>query len=276
MFIDTHAHLDDQRFDADREEVIRRAFSGGIEKIINIGAGIGSSERSIDLAHKYEKIYAAVGLHPHYFMEHKAWNIDHKNKLEKLARMEKVVAIGEIGLDYYNHGEEMAEHDKEFQKEGFIFQLELARKLKLPVVIHCRGARPADPSAHREEPEAYEDVLEIMKKYPDLSFVFHGYGGNLEFTRESLAEKNVIFSLAGNITYNKPGSEIFEAIKIIPLSKIMLDTDCPYLAPAPHRGERNEPAWVRFTAEKIAEIKSVPPVEVERQTTENAKRFFKW
>ncbi|MDR3559443.1 MAG: TatD family hydrolase, partial [Candidatus Pacebacteria bacterium] len=171
---------------------------------------------------------------------------------------------------------EMTEDDKKFQKESFEYQLELARRLDLPVAIHCRGARPADPAAHREEPEAYEDVLEIIKKYPELNFVFHGYGGNLEFTRKALLEKNVIFSLAGNITYNKPESEMFEVVKNIPLRKIMLDSDCPYLSPVPHRGERNEPAFVKFTAEKIAETKGLFPGEVEKITTENAKRFFRW
>jgi TatD DNase family protein len=276
MFIDTHAHLDDKQFDADREEIIARSFANGVERIINIGAGLGSSERSVALAKKYENIYAAVGLHPEYFMEHGTWNTDHKNKLEALERMDKVTAIGEIGLDYYNHGEKLSEHDKEFQKEGFVYQLELAKDLSLPVILHCRGARPADPSAHREDPEAYADVLEIIKKYPKLDYVFHGYGGNLEFTRVALAEKNIIFSLAGNITYNKPGSEMLEVIKIIPLQKIMLDTDCPYLAPVPHRGERNEPAFVKFTAGKIAEIKNVSLDEVEQRTTENSKRFFRW
>lgn len=276
MFIDTHAHLDDKRFDADREDVIRRAFASGIERIINIGAGLGSSERSVALAQKHKNIFASVGLHPEYFMKHGSWSGEHKNKLEELARAEKVVALGEIGLDYFNHGKELSEDGKKFQKEGFVYQLELARKLNLPVVLHCRGARPEENKNYREASDAYEDVLAIIKKYPELNFVFHGYGGNLAFTKKALVEKNVIFSLAGNITYNKPGNEMFEVIKLIPLSKIMLDTDCPYLAPVPRRGERNEPAFVKFTAEKIAETKGASFSEIEQMTSDNAKRFFRW
>lgn len=274
--IDTHAHLDDRQFDADREEMIRRAFENGVEKIINIGAGLGSSERSVALAQKYKNIYAAVGLHPHYFMEHGTWSMEHKNKLEELARAAKVVAIGEIGLDYFNRGEALSEEGKNFQKEGFVFQLELARKLNLPVILHCRGARPEENKKYREASDAYEDVLAIIKNFPALNFVFHGYGGNLAFTRKALAEKNIIFSLAGNITYSKPGSETFEAIKIIPMEKIMLDSDCPYLSPVPHRGERNEPAFVKFTAGKIAETKSLAFSAVEWATSVNARRFFRW
>jgi TatD DNase family protein len=272
--IDSHAHLDDRQFDADREEVIRRSFENGVEKIVNIGAGLGSSERSVQLAEKYENIFASVGCHPDYFMKHGTWSMEHKTKLEKLAKHKKVVAIGEIGLDYFNQGREMTEKDEKFQKEGFIFQLELARLLGKPVVIHCRGKQAESGKNYREEVSAYEDVLSVIEKFPDLKFVFHSFGGRLEFAKKILKKENMSFSFAGNITYNKPSSEINEAIRLIPLEKIMLDSDCPYLAPVPMRGKRNEPEYVKYVAEKIGEIKKISSKEVISQTALNAKSYF--
>jgi TatD DNase family protein len=274
--IDSHAHLDDKQFDADREDVIRRAFEAGVEKIITVGAGLGSSERAVNLAKKYQNIFAVVGLHPEYFMKHGTWQEEHKEKLLELAKTKKVMAIGEIGLEYHTHTDEMvSEEQKEFQKEGFIFQLELATKLKKPVVIHCRPARN-DSQAKRSDSGggAYDDALEIIRNYSEINFVFHCYGGNLEFTEKSLQLENIHFSFTGNITYAKPSAEILEVIRVIPLEKIMLETDCPYLAPVPHRGKRNEPAFVTYVAEKIAEIKEISASEVDRVTTENANKFF--
>jgi TatD DNase family protein len=272
--IDSHAHLDDKQFDADRDETILRAYDHGVEKIINIGAGLGSSERSVALAEKYENIFATVGCHPDYFMKHGSWGAEHKKQLENLAGKNKVVAIGEIGLDYYNQGEELSEKNKQFQKEGFIFQLELARRLKKPVVIHCRGVQAEKGMNYRETEEAYEDVFEIIEKFPDLKYVWHSFGGRVSFSKKVLTRKNMFFSFAGNITYNKSASEIFEVIREVPLERIMLDTDCPYLAPVPRRGQRNEPAYVAYVAEKIAEIKNISSDEVVRMTAENAEKFF--
>lgn len=273
--IDTHAHLDDKQFDADRDDVIRRAFDSGVEKIVNIGAGLGSSERSVELAKQYENIYAAVGFHPHYFMKHGSWSVEHKNRLEELARSEKVVAIGEIGLDYHSHTEEkITEEQKIFQKEGFIFQLDLAGKLLKPVVLHCRGERAEIGKNYREENEAYEDILAIIEKYSDLKFIFHGFGGRLDFTKKILEKNNIYFSLNGNISYAKPNAEILEVIRMIPLEKIMLETDCPYLAPVPKRGERNEPSFIRHVAEKLAEIKRENIENIVEKTTENALKML--
>lgn len=273
--IDTHAHLDDKQFDADRDEVIRRAFDSGVEKIVNIGAGLGSSERSVELANKYENIYATVGLHPHYFMKHKSWNEEHKNKLEELAKSEKVVAIGEIGLEYYSHTEEeVTEEQKNFQKEGFIFQLDLAKKYKKPVVIHCRGERAEVGLKYREENGAYKDIFTIIEKYPDLNFIFHGFGGRLDFAKEIISKDNIFFSMNGNISYAKPNAEILEVIKIIPLEKMMLETDCPYLAPVPMRGKRNEPSFIKYVAERLAEIKEESIEKVSEKTTENSLKML--
>ncbi|EKE11154.1 MAG: hypothetical protein ACD_15C00133G0005 [uncultured bacterium] len=273
--IDTHAHIDDKQFDLDRGDVIRRAFEGGVEKIITIGAGLGSSARAVDLAKNYDDIFSVVGCHPEYFMKHGAWSEEHKKKLTELASQEKVVAIGEIGLEYYSHdGNQVSDKQKEFQKEGFVFQLELARKLKKPVIIHCRGERAEAGEKYREKGEVYEEVLEIIKNFAELNFVFHSFGGRLDFINKIIDRKNILFSFNGNITYAKPSAEILDVIKIIPIDKIMLETDCPYLAPVPHRGKRNEPVFVSYVCEKIAEIKEISAIKVDEISSKNAKTFF--
>jgi TatD DNase family protein len=275
MLIETHSHLDDKQFDADRDEVIRRAFENGVEKIINIGAGLGSSQRSVALAEKYENVFCSIGLHPHYFMEYGEKSFDKIDEFKALSLSKKVVAIGEIGLDYFIHdGSLITEAQKELQKKGFAEQLEFAKELKLPVILHCRGSRPVAPSAYREADDAYEDVFEIVSEFPELNFVWHSFGGRLEFVEKVLAKKNMLISFAGNITYNKPNAEIFDVIKKIPLERIMLETDCPYLAPVPMRGKRNEPLFVKYVAQKIAEVKNVDVEELARITTSTAERFF--
>lgn len=264
MLIDTHSHLDDSQFDSDRNDVMERSFSGRIERIINVGAGIGSSFRSVKLAEENEKIFAAVGLHPHYFMKHKNFSEEYQEKLIDLAQNKKTVAIGEIGLDYFFRGENFSEEEKEIhkkkQEDGFLWQLNLAQKLKMPVIIHCR--------------EAYEDTWEILKNYPQLKIVYHCYGGNLKYTDELLEQKNILFSFTGNITYAKKGAEILRVIEKIPLNRIMLETDCPYLSPVPKRGKRNEPIFVKYVGKKIAEIKRNSIEEVEKLTFQNAFKFF--
>jgi len=298
--IDTHAHLDDHQFDADREDVIARAFENGVEKIITIGAGLGSSERAIKVAQEHDNIFAVVGLHPEYFMRHMKWDETHKQKLEELARAEKVVAIGEIGLEYHSHdGEEITPAQKEFQKEGFVHQLELAKKLKLPVVVHCRGERAEVGEKYREKSEAYEDALEILGESfgtpsvrstghlplstggegngTELPFVvFHSFGGNLEVAQKILKFENILFSFNGNLTYAKPSAEILEVVRAVPLERIMLETDCPYLAPVPKRGERNEPAYVRYVCARVAEIKGLTPEKVDEITSQNVVDFFRF
>lgn len=269
--IDTHAHLDDKQYDTDRAQMIARIFDSGVEKVINIGAGLGSSRRSVELAEEYKNIFASVGLHPYYFNEYGERSFDKISEFKELAKHKKVVAIGEIGLDYFSHdGNEITDAQKENQKKGFIFQLDLAKELNLPVIIHCRSSKenPAD---------AYNDLIKILlnTKYQILNTVFHCYGGNTEFTKKLLQQDNVYFSFTGNITYAKDSAEIIEVVKMIPMEKIMLETDCPYLAPVPHRGKRNEPAFLQYICEKIAEIKQISAKEVDKITTKNAKKFFK-
>jgi len=285
--IDTHAHIDFEQYDLDRTQTLQRAFSGGMEKIINVGADMDGSLKSVELAGSYKNIYASIGLHPHIFNQveefpislstGQAGNFQFPNnfqipndkiskifdELKNLAENRKVVAIGEIGLDYFSHTENsITSEQKENQKKGFVAQLELAKEFNLPVIIHCR--------------DAYEDCYEIVMRYAicDTRFVFHCYGGNLEFTKKLLQHDNIFFSFTGNITYAKAGSEIIEVIKIIPIDKIMLETDCPYLTPVPYRGKRNEPAFVMYVNEKIAEIKQISAKEVDRITTQTAERFF--
>lgn len=265
--IDTHAHLDFKEFDEDREEVIKRAYEAGVEKIINVGCSPEHSQGAVDLAQSYEQIYAAVGVHPH---DASQVNDEILNDLRKLAQSKKVVAIGEIGLDYYRKNADptltaqIYADPKKIQKSAFIKQLNLAKELKLPVIIHCR--------------DAYEDVLEMLNSFSEgdsIRGVTHCFSGNRKFAKQFL-NLGLYLSFTGAITYTKnPDAEIFQVIKEVPLDKIMIETDCPYLAPVPHRGERNEPAYVKFVAEKIAEIRKITFEKVERATTENAERLFR-
>ena len=266
--IDTHAHLDFENFDEDREEVISRFFEQGGKAIVNIGVDLETSKKSIKLAEKHENIFAAVGLHPECFSEG-----DRGDDLKKLAVNEKVVAVGECGLDYFRIGE--SGEIKERQKKGFLAQIELAQELNLPVIVHCRNA--------------WNDLFEIVSEFLRLNlknqkFVLHCYSGNKNDTEKFLKLPNVFFSFSGNITYpprkspsrspfNKEG-EVEDVIRMIPLDRIMLDSDSPFLAPQAVRGKRNEPSFSRYIAEKIAEIKEISGEEVERMTDENAEKFF--
>jgi len=279
--IDTHAHLDFENFNEDREEVIRRAFDNEVKKIINIGVDLETSKKSIALAEKYDGIFAAVGFHPHDAEE--ALNFPSEDdfaELKKLAAHKKVRAIGEIGLDYTR----FKEADQiENQKELLLKQLKMAGELNLPVVIHCR--------------EAWEDLYEIIfnfqfsisNKIPNpksqntthqvsgIRFVLHCYSGDRADTEKFLKLPNVCFSFSGNITYPKPverANNFAQVIRMIPLDRIMLDSDSPFLTPQEFRGKRNEPAHIRYIAEKIAEIKQISEEEVEKVTDENAREFF--
>lgn len=263
MLIDTHAHLDDKQFDADREKTIRRAFSFGVEKIINIGAGLGSSLRSVELAEKHKNIFAVVGFHPHYFNQYQEKSFDKKIDFEKLLESEKVVGIGETGLDYYFYDDEKqkAEKLKKIQREGFLYQIELAVKNDLPLVVHCR--------------EAYKDVLDILSEAKKahgerLRGVLHSYLGRASYAKDFI-DLDFKLGFNGIITYARDYDKI---IRETGLENILLETDCPYLTPVPHKGERNEPVHVHYVAEKIARIKGISVGEVEKITSENAGLTF--
>ncbi len=274
--IDTHAHLDFNDFDADRAEVIRRAFSSRLKAIINVGCDLSRSRTSIGLAGKYENIFAAIGVHPNEFSSQK---LESKSKsenffsgkkwlkeLEVLAKSDKVVAIGEAGLDYYRTD---SDEERSVQKGGFVAQIKLAQKLNLPVIVHCR--------------KAYDDALELITEcdpQEKTNFVFHCYGAGVDFTSKVLKRKNIFFSFSGNITYPPRTSvpvekELFEVIRLIPLERLMLDSDCPFLAPIPYRGKRNEPAYVHHIAEYIRKVKKISAGKIESATDENAIKFFR-
>lgn len=246
--VDTHCHLDDKKFEEDRDEVLKR-IEEKLDFVVNIGYDLDSSMRSVDMSEKYNFIYAVIGVHP---TDIKKYNDEVENIFEKLASNKKVVAIGEIGLDYY-----WMEDEKEIQKEGFIRQMKLAEKLNKPVVIHSR--------------DAMEDTLEVLKKFPTMRGIFHCYPGSIESAM--LVPKGYYFGIGGVLTF-KNSRKTVDFLKGIDLSRVVIETDSPYLTPAPFRGKRNEPVNVMYVAEKIAELKGISLDEVIKITTENAKRIY--
>lgn len=249
-YFDSHAHLDDSRFDADREEIFRQLPALGIAYVMNIGCDLPSSEGSVQLAEQYPFVYAAVGSHPDDAAKVDEARIAH---YRTLAQHPKVRAIGEIGLDYHYEDVPRAQ-----QKRAFQMQLELARELHLPVVIHLR--------------EAQEDCLQILKQFPDVCGVFHCFSGSAELARQ-LVSRGWYIGFTGVITF-KNARRAVEAAEQLPLDRILIETDCPYMAPEPHRGHRNDSRYVPYMAARIAEIKNLPVQTVAQATTENAKRLF--
>jgi TatD DNase family protein len=262
MFVDSHAHLDGQQFDSDREEVITRAREAGVETIVAIGNGNGPDQVDcgIRLAEKYDFIYATLGIHPHE--ARLADEAAYKN-MERLARHPKIIAWGEIGLDYfYDHS------PRDVQKEVFSGQMELAAAAKLPIVIHCR------PSEGSEN--AWDDCLSLLRERwasKNLGGVLHCFTGTWPQAKSAL-DMGFMISFAGNITFPK-AQQIRDAAIEVPLDRMLIETDCPYLAPVPHRGKRNEPAFVRETARKLGELRGLTMEELGQQTTRNFYNFFK-
>lgn len=252
--IDTHAHLDFKEYDKDREQVIKRAFADNVEKIINVGCNIERSEASIELAKDYDQVYASVGIHPHDAVKYQYPKAC--KELYQMGKKNKVIAIGEIGLDYYRLEKES---DKELQIKCFRQQLDIAKQLELPVILHCR--------------DAYEEMLSILKADDIKNGVTHCFLGNREIAKQFL-DLGFSISFTGAITFAKK-EEVLKAVYEIPLGRILIETDCPYLTPMPHRGERNEPAYVSYVAEKITTIKEIGFNKVAEQTTKNAEELFK-
>jgi TatD DNase family protein len=253
MLIDTHTHLHDPEFDTDRETVIQRARQDGVDRMITIGTDLASSQNAVELAQKYDFIYATVGVHPH---EVKTLPDDSYQALEELAKQPKVVAYGEVGLDYY-----YMHSPKDLQQKHFREQVRLARSLGLPLVIHTR--------------EASEDTLTVLKeeKAEEIGGVFHCYTGDLATAKAAL-NMGFFISFSGILTFPKT-MELQAVAREIPVESLLVETDCPYLAPIPYRGKRNEPAYVRHVAERLAQIKALPYEELAHTTTQNAKRLFK-
>ncbi len=249
---DSHAHMDDKRFDKDREDVLKAAKTAGINYIVNPGADISSSVRAVNLAKSHEMIYAAVGVHPH---SAKDYDEHTEEVLRSLAKEKKVVAIGEIGLDFhYNHS------DKEDQRRAFIAQIRLSKALKLPMIIHDREANG----------EVFDTLTE--EEAQEYGCVMHCYSGSPELAEEYV-KRGFMISLAGPITF-KNAKKPYEVAKVVPLDQLLIETDSPYLTPEPRRGRRNEPLLVRFVAAKVAEAKGISVDEVIRVTEANAKAFF--
>ncbi|MDD4899964.1 MAG: TatD family hydrolase [Candidatus Omnitrophica bacterium] len=251
MYIDTHCHLDFPEFDQDREAVIKGSKAQGIDFLVNVGASLKSSGDSLELAKKYPFVYASIGIHPH---EADRFNAEDEKKLRAFAQSEKVVAIGEIGLDYYRNFSR-----PENQKPLFLALLKLAKDLNLPLVIHTR--------------QAENDTLEILKKMQPISAVVHCFSGDTQFLKACL-DLGFFISFTCNITYKK-AEGLRQAVAQAPLERIFLETDAPYLAPEGLRGKRNEPINVKYVAAEIARVKGVSAEEVARATSENAKNFFK-
>jgi TatD DNase family protein len=262
MFIDSHAHLDGPQFEADREQVIARARDAGIQTIVAIGNGDGPEhvDCGILLAEKYDFIYATLGIHPH---EARLANEAAYQEMERLARHPKIIAWGEIGLDYhYYHS------PRDVQKEVFTRQMELAAGAKLPIVIHCRPSEASD--------NAWEDCLGLMREHwaaKGLGGILHCFTGNWPQAKRAL-DMGFMISFAGNVTFPK-AQQIRDAALEVPLERMLIETDSPYLAPVPHRGKRNEPAFVKETARKMGELRGLSAEEVGQRTSSNFYNFFK-
>lgn len=254
MLIDTHAHLDDRRFNKDRDKVIERAKKAGVSNIIHVGFDERSSKEAVKMANKYEEIYAVVGVHPH---DSKKASDSTMEEIYNLAKNEdKVLAVGEMGLDYFKNYS-----PRQTQQKVFRTQISLAKQLDLPIVIHDR--------------DAHQDILKIMKEEGArmVGGVLHCYSGSWEIAKECI-NMGFFISFAGPVTYSN-ARRLRDVVKQVPIEKLLIETDCPYLTPEPYRGDRNEPAYVKHVAERISEIKGMDFDIIAEKTTENAKEVFR-
>jgi TatD DNase family protein len=257
--VDTHAHLDFSKFDADRPKVIERARAAGVAAIVNVGTDLASSRRAVDLAEEYEDVYAAVGVHPHGAKKLDGATL---GELRKMAQKPKVVAVGEIGLDYYRNLS-----PRETQRRAFQAQLAWAAKLGKPVIIHDR--------------DAHDEILEALTSWaaglgdPALAGrlgVLHTFSGDLEMAKRAI-DLGFYISISGPVTYRN-ARQLPGIVRALPLDRLLVETDCPFLAPEPYRGKRNEPAYTRLVAERIAELKGISFDHLAGATTANARRLF--
>ncbi len=262
MFVDSHAHLDDKQFDSDREQVIARARESGVEALVAVGIGDGPQQVDcgIRLAEKYDFIYATLGIHPH---EARLADEAAYQNMEGLARHPKVIAWGEIGLDYfYDHS------PRDTQQQVFTRQMELAASAKLPIVIHCRPSEGSD--------DAWQTCLALIREHwatKGLGGILHCFTGNWPQAKSAL-DMGFMVSFAGNVTFSK-AQQIRDAAMEVPLDRMLIETDSPFLAPVPHRGKRNEPAFVKETAQKLGELRGLTAEEIGGRTSRNFYNFFK-
>ena len=251
MIFDTHAHYDDDQFLDDQDELLTSLPDEGVGTIVNVGASLDGCKNAMELAKKYPFIYAAVGVHPDCAGE---LNEEKFAELEKWCHEEKVVAVGEIGLDYH-----WDEYPRDVQKHWFIRQIELARKLNLPINVHSR--------------DASEDTFQIMKEHAQgLKGIIHCFSGSKELAVEYV-KMGFHIGVGGVVTF-KNGKKLKQVVEAIPLTSIVLETDCPYLAPEPFRGKRNNSAYIKYVAEEIARLKDTTCEDVLKQTEKNAKEIY--
>lgn len=252
MLFDTHAHYDSERFDNDRDDILINSFNSGVELILNPGCDIGSSQKSIEISQKHDFVFSAVGIHPHEaVIENKIFD-----ELDKMFSNEKVVAMGEIGLDYHYNFK-----DRETQKKCFCKQLELAKMRDLPVIIHDR--------------ESHQDIIDILKSdfCKGLKGVLHCFSGSKEMAKIML-DLGFYLSFGGVLTF-KNAIKSIDIVNYMPLDKLLIETDAPYLAPVPYRGKRNDSMLLKFVAEKISEIRNVEYDEICNITNNNGRELFK-
>ena len=277
MIIDTHAHLNFKDFRQDLDEVLKRAQETGVLKIINVGSQLSTSERAVKMAQEHPAFYAAIGLHPIH-LEHveveeegskfvsRAEEFDYE-VYKKLASSPKVVAIGECGLDFFHIPADLKLDEViARQKKVFKQHIELARELNLPLILHCRGVK--------ENPDqAYREMLEIIDQEKYFKGVIHCFGASLEIAKEFI-KRGLYIGFTGVVTF-KNAKDLQNVAREVPLDRILIETDCPYLAPEPHRGQRNEPAYVVEVARKITGLRGLNFEEVERQLENNTLNLFK-
>lgn len=252
--IDSHAHLDDKRFNYDRDILIKSLKDNGIDFVYNIGADLASSKKSVELARKYENIHAVIGVHPH---DADTYNDKVEKELIELSKDENVRAIGEIGLDFYYDNS-----PRDIQKEAFIKQIELANKLNLPIVIHSRDAAM----------ETFEIIKETKEKYPHMDVLIHCFSQSVELMKE-YTKLGCYIALGGVVTF-KNSKVPKEVARLVPIDKLLLETDAPYLTAVPMRGKRNEPMFMKYTAIEIARLRNMSVEELVKITDENTKRFY--
>jgi len=256
-FIDSHCHIDGEAFDADRDEVVERAKAAGVAAMLVVGTGNpanGEIAKAVEIAERYENVFASVGVHPH---DARLYDDRAEETLVKLVKSsKKVIAWGEIGLDfYYDHS------PRDVQREVFVRQIRKARELNLPIIIHSR--------------DADTETVEILTRecsYPNFKGIMHCFGGSAE-TARALLEIGFMISFAGNVTFKK-AENLREAARVVPLERLLIETDCPFLTPVPFRGKRNEPAFVAETAKFLAEFYGVEPETLANRTTRNFLDFF--
>ncbi|MBP7811258.1 MAG: TatD family hydrolase [Candidatus Moranbacteria bacterium] len=275
--IDAHAHVHDETFDGDRDSVIERARLAGVRAFITIGTDFLESRQAVACAEQYPSVWASVGIHPHVFNEigDEGTAVESVGGLGSICQSsDKVIAIGECGLDYFSHDADriITEKQKRVQRAGFLAQVALAQELSLPIIVHTRPSR--------ESMDAYEDMYFLLsvsfsrgQDHPPV--ILHCYMGDAEVTERFLGLPYLCFSFAGNITYKaRAGLDVGRVLEMIPIDRMLAETDCPYLAPIPHRGKRNEPAYVALVAEHIAETKKISYTFLEEQLRDNIRRIF--